>query len=163
MTGTWNGGPSSTEGPDIYTGDGSNDVANGQGGNDILYGNAGNDRLNGGAGHDTLTGGQDVDYFIFNNVADDADVVTDFTTGVDNIEVSAALFGGGLIVGNTISTSRLQAGTDPLATTNEGTFLFDTDTKMLYWDVDGTGAADAVHIGTLQGVTSLTVNDFDIV
>jgi Ca2+-binding RTX toxin-like protein len=130
---------------------------------DRLFGGDANDTLNGGEGHDVLTGGADNDYFVFNNISANSDVVTDFRSGVDNIVISAALFGGGLVEGSTIDGSRLQVGADPMASIAQGTFLFDTDTKQLSWDVDGTGSAAAVHIGTLQLVSSLTVNDFDII
>jgi serralysin len=66
----------------------------GGGGNDILIGGVGNDRLIGGAGIDTMTGGGGADTFVF--VAGDSsaasgqqDLITDFTSGVDLIDLSA--------------------------------------------------------------------------
>jgi Ca2+-binding RTX toxin-like protein len=85
-----------------YTGSGSfsgtgNALANtitGGRGNDVLRGEAGSDILVGGAGKDMLTGGDGADRFIF-ATADSysgggaRDVITDFTSGEDKIDLSA--------------------------------------------------------------------------
>jgi len=62
--------------------------------NNILSGNAGNNILNGGAGKDLLTGGAGNDTFKFSAVTDSAvgvlrDVIADFKSGVDKIDLSA--------------------------------------------------------------------------
>lgn len=92
----------------IYAGQGD-DVAFGGSGNDIIFGGAGNDFLNGGGGRDeidgqggndilvsgggfgdTLTGGAGQDVFVVTNVSGSAQViVTDFTDGVDMIDLSS--------------------------------------------------------------------------
>ena len=73
---------------DTISGDGGNDQLWGNVGNDTLRGGTGNDRLHGGVGDDGLTGGGGVDTFIFGRDSDN-DVITDFTNGVDRINVSA--------------------------------------------------------------------------
>jgi Ca2+-binding RTX toxin-like protein len=70
-----------------------NDTLNGAAGNDQLDGGAGNDVLIGGLGTDTLTGGSGADTFVFNLLSElglgaNRDVITDFTTGVDKIDLT---------------------------------------------------------------------------
>lgn len=65
--------------------DGRDDIDGGRG-NDGLDGGAGNDTLVGGRGNDTLTGGVGSDVFEFRR-GDGRDVITDFTNGVDRIEL----------------------------------------------------------------------------
>jgi serralysin len=60
-----------------------NDVAN------RLEGRAGNDVLQGGAGDDTLVGGAGADTFRYLATDTGADTITDFETGVDDIDLSA--------------------------------------------------------------------------
>ena len=82
-----------TAGDDTISGLRGNDILNGLAGNDTLNGNGGADTLNGGAGQDTLTGGAGADTFVFSALSDTAvahpDLITDFTSGQDKIDVSA--------------------------------------------------------------------------
>jgi Ca2+-binding RTX toxin-like protein len=74
----------------------------GENGNDSLDGGAGRDSLTGGTGRDLLKGGAGVDTFVFETAADSArskstaDVISDFSSGTDRIDVSAidAIAGG---------------------------------------------------------------------
>ncbi|MBA3526243.1 MAG: M10 family metallopeptidase C-terminal domain-containing protein [Pseudomonadota bacterium] len=74
----------------IYGGRG-NDILLGEGGNDYLSGGSGADRLNGGAGDDKLIGGSGADLFIFDEASGGPgnDRIAGFTTGVDQIDLSA--------------------------------------------------------------------------
>lgn len=88
---------------DVLDGGWGNDVLNGLGGNDRLIGGLGDDTLNGGdgddvliggSGRDTLTGGAGKDIFRFESTLDSPnslmrDVITDFRSGEDKIDVSA--------------------------------------------------------------------------
>ncbi len=94
---------------DTLSGLGGNDVLNGAGGNDTLNGGLGNDRLLGstgadrmlggagkdvligGAGNDVLIGGTGADRFVF-AAGGQRDVITDFTDGVDKIDLSTFNF-----------------------------------------------------------------------
>ncbi|MBK8175344.1 MAG: PD40 domain-containing protein [Rhodospirillales bacterium] len=79
-------------GADLLDGHFGNDRLHGGNGNDRLIGDAGNDTLIGGLGQDTLTGGLGRDCFVFrpgNSVFDHGDVVTDFTTGQDRLDLRA--------------------------------------------------------------------------
>ncbi|MDJ0821751.1 MAG: M10 family metallopeptidase [Paracoccaceae bacterium] len=90
-------------GNDLANGGLGNDTLFGGNGNDSLNGNQGNDRLSGGNGNDQMTGGVGVDTFVFEGTSFDDDVITDFTPGVDQLEIDDALWGGGLTPAQVIS------------------------------------------------------------
>lgn len=88
-----------------YSGSGSAaDRLIGGGGQDTLYGGSGNDRLNGnrgadllfgGDGDDILRGGGGRDVFVFTSADSyDSDRIADFTSGVDQIDLSDLGFAG---------------------------------------------------------------------
>jgi hypothetical protein len=64
-------------------------------GDDRLTGNAANNRLKGGAGADRLTGGAGADTFVYDKASDStlshSDLLADFSSGQDKIDVSGAL------------------------------------------------------------------------
>jgi Ca2+-binding RTX toxin-like protein len=79
-------------GNDTLIGNEAANILAGGAGNDRLSGNGGDDVLIGGAGADTLTGGAGADTFRFTALADSSvgsgrDVITDFTSGVDRIDL----------------------------------------------------------------------------
>jgi Ca2+-binding RTX toxin-like protein len=83
---------------------------NGLGGVDTITGSAGDDVIIGGPGSDTLTGGGGSDTFIFDPADTSDDVITDFTTGTDKIDLTA--------YGNAITfASVTQTGSNPLLIT----------------------------------------------
>ncbi|MFC3071032.1 beta strand repeat-containing protein [Phenylobacterium soli] len=73
------------------------DVLLGNSGDDNLAGNSGSDTLNGGTGADTLNGGSGADLFVYGATGESqvpgrntsTDVISDFTHGVDRIDLSA--------------------------------------------------------------------------
>ena len=71
-------------------------VLDGAGSNDTLQGGANDDDLIGGIGSDRLTGNSGSDRFLYLGLNQGNDTITDFTSGVDAIVVSAAAFGGGI-------------------------------------------------------------------
>ena len=76
---------------------------------------------------------------------------------------SASGFGAGLIAGqNLVADISFIADANPTATTNAGTFLFNTETHDLAWDFDGLGAGDPVQIAHFDIPVSLTINHFEI-
>ncbi len=80
-------------GNDFLEGFGGNDILSGGAGADALNGGSGNDRLIGGAGVDQLTGGAGADVFAFlvgdsSAASGQHDRITDFTSGVDRIDLS---------------------------------------------------------------------------
>ncbi len=176
------------EGNDQLLGQAGDDILFGENGNDTLSGGAGDDNLNGEAGDDTLSGGTENDFlsggddddiltgdagadslagglgadvFDYGSAAEGADEIFDFEAGIDQIQVSASGFGGGLTAGGSVS---LVSGSTPTATAATGQFLYDTDDGRLLWDADGTGAAaGAVLIATLSSIPTLAASDFVVV
>ena len=69
------------------------DTLDGGAGNDTLYGNTGFDRLEGGSGDDLLRGGTYEDRFVF-DTGHGNDEISDFTVGIDRLQLSSALVGG---------------------------------------------------------------------
>ncbi|WP_284273064.1 type I secretion C-terminal target domain-containing protein, partial [Mesorhizobium huakuii] len=121
-------------GADTLNGGGGNDTLIGGAGNDTLNGNAGNDLLIGGAGADTLTGGTGADTFKLDHLElNIKDLIADYNKGEgDQIDLTA-LF------------EKAPAGaiTDYVH--------YDTSTKALSVDTDGTGnAANFVDVAVLQ-------------
>lgn len=81
-----------------------NDFIFGHSGADTLWGNAGDDTLAGGRGKDYLVGGDGADVFVFASAVEagnnaGADVIADFETGVDQIDLSFMLGGSFLGAG----------------------------------------------------------------
>ncbi len=140
---------------DTLTGNDSDNILNGGTGNDTLNGGAGNDTLSGGAGKDVLTGGAGKDVFAFTNVTDSSganqDTITDFTRGVDKIDLSAIdanVFADGNQAFKFIASNAVF--TDP------GQLKFSGG--VVTGDVTGDGIADFSI--ALTGVTTLATSDF---
>ncbi len=74
----------------LQGGDGNDVVFNGTGA-DTVDGGAGDDTLYGGPGNDALTGGAGSDIFTF-SPSNGQDVVTDFTTGQDKLDLTQVAF-----------------------------------------------------------------------
>lgn len=142
------------------TGNGLDNALIGNGGTNVLNGGAGNDRLDGASGNDTLTGGDGADTFAFStplNEQRNVDTITDFVSGVDTLELSAAIFRQIGFSGGPGSASFFHAGS--AAHDADDRILYDTASGALYYDADGTGALAAVQFATLQGAPSLLYND----
>jgi hypothetical protein len=73
---------------ETVTGSTGTAVVYGGTGNDVITGGSGNDVLSGGGGNDTLTGGGGSDTFVINGSVGQ-DVITDFNTALDLIDLSA--------------------------------------------------------------------------
>ena len=78
---------------DTLTGDGASNRINGGLGNDVLNGGGGDDLLIGGLGNNTLTGGSGADTFQWQAGNSGHDVITDFTPGLDKLDLSQLLQG----------------------------------------------------------------------
>ncbi|HEX8401112.1 MAG TPA: Ig-like domain-containing protein [Allosphingosinicella sp.] len=141
-------------GNDLLDGGTGVDQLFGRAGVDRLLGGSGNDILDGGAGADVLNGGSGYDVFIFLNAeqigtkAGAHDLITDFVSGTDKIDLSA-IYGGRAFSG-------VSAGSNPnpygISTFNEG------GSTWVVGDVDGDTNADfAIE---LTGTLRLKVSDF---
>ena len=133
-------------------------------GNDTLIGGPGDDTLIGGLGADTLTGGAGRDHFVYRLAAEGGDTIKDFAVAEDSLSFSASGFGAGLVAGQQlVAGTNFIADANPTATSETGTFLFNTETHDLVWDFDGLGAGDAVQIAHFDTPVSLTINHFEII
>ena len=74
-------------GADTLGGGDGHDTLRGGAGADVLYGAAGNDVLRGNGGNDVLTTGDGADRVVF-GTGDGADRVTDFTLGLDTVQLT---------------------------------------------------------------------------
>ena len=126
---------------------------------DTLVGGSGADRLVGGGGQDQLTGGSGADTFVFSALADIGDTITDFVSGLDHVEITAAAFGGGLTAGmSLVATGRFAVN----ATGNATQPMASSSTKVVPDACGGTRTAAAgahVVVATLSGAPSLTAAD----
>ena len=157
------------------------------------------DTLIGNGGIDTLTGGLGLDKFVFQTIreyapdsltanstisytptdksltAADADVITDFSSGIDKIvfriEETVALedtFDSlvSLTKGNMTAGNVLIGDLIGIDTAGTATSFIKIDTTgndaTVYYDADGSGVTPAVKVATLTGVSSIAAADFVI-
>ena len=157
-------------GADTMDGGNGNDSLAGEAGDDLLTGGVGRDTIEGGDGNDLISGGLNVDVliggagadvFVLGNTAADRDAISDFVSGVDLLEISVGLFGGGLVAGGDASGHFLSA---KKATAATATFLYDQASGRLSFDADGTGSnSGAVFIGTFDNHEVLRASDFHLI
>jgi Ca2+-binding RTX toxin-like protein len=136
------------------TGGSGNDTLTGTTAVNVILGGGGNDIIDSGNGADQLTGGAGADQFRRASGATGIDRIFDFTSGTDKI----ALQDSGWAQTATIAL-RQGAGAQTSNSTNS-TFLYNSTTGALHFDVDGTGATAAVQIATLNTGQTLAVGDF---
>ncbi len=125
---------------------------------DTLIGNAAANEFLAGPGNDTLTGGLGKDKFIFGNFQGNGfkDVITDFTTGKDKILIDKFYIDG---VDDVV---RFHNGSSS-DSTHKSQFFFNSGDETLYFDKDGQGGDAAEAVAWLQGVSSISKNDIQIV
>ena len=152
---------------DDITGDAAANTIQGLGGSDDLVGGAGADVLTGGEGRDDLAGDQGNDRYVFRSQSDVAtgpDYIDGFGQVVgddDTLVFVAAGFGAGLVAGQGLVGSQLQANGNPDAETADVRFIYDG--FALRFDPDGSGAAGSIRIVDLDNSPTLTPLDFLIV
>jgi Ca2+-binding RTX toxin-like protein len=164
------------------TGSKGDDVIMVYGKSGTVQGGAGNDRItvggsgsadatplyftvDGGSGSDhitshgpnTVAGGAGSDIFVVRTAGlSDGSTILDFTSAdrllVDFLTTDKTLDMANLLV----------VGSDPVATSALGQFLYDTDDGRLFLDEDGTGTGDAAHVWTLANKAALTAKNFII-
>ncbi|NWD90212.1 M10 family metallopeptidase C-terminal domain-containing protein [Pseudomonas sp. K5002] len=114
--------------------------ATGGAGRDTLIGNEAGNRLKGGAGADTLRGGGGADIFIYDKASDSTpqhpDLIEDFTSGTDKIDVSGALKEAG--VSGLVFTDRFSGRAGEAVLKHDAT----TGRASLEIDLAGKGTAD---------------------
>ncbi|SJM93542.1 DUF4347 domain-containing protein [Crenothrix polyspora] len=127
-------------------------------GNDYLIGNNGNDTLVGGAGNDVLIGGAGKDTFIFNTALSttNVDTLTDFTSGIDKIQLSHTIFKG-------FAINKGVGAIDVGLNSGNNKFIYEAATHTLYYDADGGAHNNAVTIAILGGSSVPVTTDFKII
>lgn len=138
-----------TELADTFYGGKGTDFMYGGDGSDRLFGSSGKDQLTGGTGQDWLTGGNGSDLFIYTQAADagrpdSSDVIMDFKSGDDKLDLHAFMAGGHFV-------AALTAGGGAQVAYNQAT-------GVLSGDVNGDGAADFTI--TMANHTALVATDF---
>ncbi len=149
-------------GMDTLDGGGRADKLFGNNGRDMLDGGAGRDILVGGRGRDILTGDGGGDRFDYNSIADSGvgvsarDQITDFTPGVDRIDVRGidAIAGGSDNAFTFIGNSSFPGGGDA----GKLRYFQNASATVVEGDVNGDGAADFQI--ALNGHLVLTDGDF---
>jgi Ca2+-binding RTX toxin-like protein len=128
----------------------------------IVEGNAGANVLNGGGGNDVLVGFGGADSFVFATAlgGGNVDLIADFQTGTDRIQLDDAVFGeiGGL---GTLDAGAFVIGS--AAGDANDRIIYNSNTGQLFFDADGTGAGAAVLFATLQGAPALSASDFLVI
>jgi serralysin len=152
-------------GANVLTGTAFADRIEGGGGADQLLGGSGNDTLFGGLGNDTLTGGEGEDHFVLNtapNAANNRDVLVDFESGTDHIELSLLVFKGLGKTTGALGEAQFWAGADAVKGHDaDDRVVYNTSTGSLYYDADGSGKGAAVEIAVLGLATHPTLDHGD--
>jgi len=135
-------------GHDRLDGNVGDDVLEGEAGSDRLFGGSGNDILTGGQGRDQLSGGSGADIFVFTRASDSGtgpdswDVITDFLSGEDRIDLTRLDADTGL-AGINRFTTLLGAG-DAFTAAGQLRFV----DGVLYGNTDADADAEfAIHLG----------------
>jgi hypothetical protein len=136
-----------------------------------IVGNANANIISGGGGKDTITGGLGPDTFVFGpaNAANTV-TITDFAAE-DKFGITASDYGlsqGNGLVDNGSGTLVLDPAWFATVTGNQGTvaghgqFLYNTITRSVMWDPDGSGAATGIALATLQTGAVVSASNFTI-
>ena len=89
----------------------------------------------------------------------DAPTIADFVSGLDHLELSAAMFQGGQ-VDHSLDPNAFVSSSTGKAMDADDRFLYNSTKGTLSYDDDGTGAHAAVLIATLSAHPLLTAHDF---
>lgn len=136
-------------GDDFIGGGAGNDAIFAGAGSNRIFGGLGNDTITAGSGKDVITGGPGADVFVFASAAAIGigaarDVITDFTPGVDDIDLRA--------LGTTFN------GTAGVLGGGTASFFYFASGGLLIGDQNGDGAADWVL--ELTGAPGVSATDF---
>ncbi len=152
-------------GNDSLSGDTGDDFLVGGKDSDQLFGGSGSDHLVGGLGNDILTGGVGNDLFVFDttlNAATNRDLILDFTSGQDKIELYKDIFSALPAKASLASCSFLASASGDAADDNDY-ILYNTASGALLYDADGNGQGVAVEFATLTHKPTIKAEDFVIV
>lgn len=120
------------------------------------------DRLQGAGGIDTIYGGNGADPFVLSNVVGAHDFFEDFVSGTDQLEISAAQFGGGLGAGLLGGAQFSTNATGNFTTSNER-FVYNSNSRQLFYDADGNAGANSSVLIAFFDVGAPALGDFRVV
>lgn len=155
----------SLTGADTLTGNSAANSLSGFGGADELSGGQGKDTLVGGAGGDRLTGNEGNDTFVFQNLNDCGDVITDFSNAGGNndlLRITAAGFGGGLEAG-ALAAGQFVTAANNMAQDANDRFIFRTTDRTLWFDANGSATGELTLVADLQAGASFAAADILLV
>lgn len=143
--------------------------------NSVIYAGAGDDTIylgdmishvRGGAGSDVIIGKAGGGGVFVAEYRQGFDEFRDFKLGSDLVGVSKSEFGLQSSAGGVILASEFQAGTSHLAATADVRLIYETDTKILWADLDGSGSQFvSVAVALIEGgvdVDVLSALDFAV-
>jgi Ca2+-binding RTX toxin-like protein len=147
----------------VLSGNGADSLIGGNG-NQTLSSRGGNDTLAGGVGVDTLWGGSGVDSFVFRESGTaNADSIADFASGSDKFVFDANAMSAIGANGNfAASDARFAANATGTAQDADDRVIYETDTRQVWYDPDGTGASARQLIATLQSGATLVATDIEV-
>ncbi|MBL8397830.1 MAG: M10 family metallopeptidase C-terminal domain-containing protein [Candidatus Accumulibacter sp.] len=143
-------------GANSLTGTAFDDRIEGGAGADSLQGGAGNDLLIGGLGSDQLTGGAGRDRFVFDqapNAASNRDLLVDFQSGIDNLQLSLTIFKGLGVTPGSLTAEQFWSGNGVVAAHDASDrLIYNTTSGELFYDADGLGGAAATSVALIGAV-----------
>ncbi|MBX3568367.1 MAG: hypothetical protein KF914_09935 [Rhizobiaceae bacterium] len=145
------------------TGNKGANALRGYDGDDTINGGDGADKISGGLGNDTLAGNAGADTYYFSYALDEmtnVDTIKGFS-GIDLISLSSSIFSKAGPAGN-LAASAFVANVDGKAADASDRIIYETDTGILRYDPDGTGAAAAITFAIMDGLPSMNAGDFVI-
>ncbi len=138
------------------------DTLYGQDNNDTLFGEADNDFLSGGAGEDQLAGGAGADSFFFNTQSEGTDLIFDFNRDEGDRIIFVS---GGFAAPAGFSFTPgvgFHYGAGVVPTHATATVYYDTNSKALWYDQDGTGPSGPNVIAFLPNTPVIQASDISI-
>ena len=132
----------------------------GTAGDNTFMGGAHTTHFHGGLGADTLTGGTGVDFFHFDTPAatGGADTIRSFNAATDKIVLERDVFAG--LSAGPLAASAFVTGTVALDANDR--IIFDKATQSVFYDADGSGAAQQVLLAHIDLTGTLSSSNFSI-
>ena len=129
----------------------------------VVTGNAGNNVINGGLGSDMLIGGAGADKFVFNSTLGptNIDTLADFSVVEDKIQLENSVMKGLGGATGVLATNVFVVGDH--ATTTSQHVIYDSTSGNLFYDADGSGAADKIQIAHLEPGLALDHTHFEVI